>query len=269
MKVKIYGSRGSIAFSGISNTKYGGNSSCTVLDIDGHLVVLDCGTGLLQFYEENKECFKKGFAFDILLSHLHLDHIIGFSVFPPVFTQDRDIRIFTRSRNDQPLDRQVFEIFKPPYWPVDISDITGVKTIEIKDENPFKLNDRITVTPFFTERHNKTTLFRIDADKSVVYMLDYEMSENIDKYDKLIRFCENVDLVIFDASYLPDDYPPRHGWGHSTYEDGIALAKASGCKKMIFSHLSQDYTDDVLDTVNNVLDSEKFSIAYDGMVIDI
>ena len=258
-----------MAYSGKTHTQYGGNSSCTALDIDGHIVVMDCGSGLLSFYEEYKDRFLSGFKIDILLSHLHLDHIIGFSMFPPVFSPDSDIRIFTRSRNDLPLVSQIFGVFKPPYWPVDIAEITKVKISEIPDEKPFLLADNITVTPFFSELHNKTTVFRIDADKSVVYMLDYEIQENMEKHDRLVDFCKSSDLIIFDASYLAADYPKRRGWGHSTVEDGIALAEASGCKMMVFSHFSQEYPDGVLKALTDGLTDPGFQIAFDGMEMDI
>ena len=75
--------------------------------------------------------------------------------------------------------------------------------------------------------------------------------------------------MIFDASYLPEDYPAKRGWGHSTYMDGIALAEASGCKRMVFSHMSQDYTDEILNSVSERLNTQKYSIAYDGMVIEL
>ena len=269
MKIKIYGSRGSIPLSGSTHTIFGGNSSCTVLDIDGQFIVLDCGSGLIRFYEENKERFTTGLKLNILLSHLHLDHIIGFSMFPPILSPDSDINIYTRSRNEQPLKSQVFGVFKPPYWPIEIAKITKAKVTELVDEKPFLLEKDISVTPFFTELHDKSTAFRIDAGKSVVYLLDYEMQENEDKKDKLIRFCENADLIIFDASYLPEDYPKRRGWGHSTPDDGIILAEASGCKKMIFSHLSQEYTDDVLTGQREKLDAARYLIAYDGMEMEI
>jgi len=258
-----------MAFSSEKNIGFGGNTSCTVLDIDGHTIVLDCGSGLFQFYEDNKKRFEDGFTFDVLLTHLHLDHIIGFSVFPPVLSQNSDIRIFTRSRNDLPLIKQVFGVFKPPYWPVDFSEITKAKVIEVKNEEPFELKPGIKVTPFFTQLHDKTSIFRIDTNKSLVYLLDYEIKENSERYDDLVRLCAGVDLVIIDASYLPEDYPSRRGWGHSTFEDGILLAKASKCKKMVFSHLSQEYSDDVLDSVEEKLDTSVFSIAYDGMVIEL
>jgi len=265
MKVKIYGSRGSVPFFGRSNIEYGGNTVCSVLDIDGHIVVLDCGSGLMQFYYDMKDKFKDGFKFDVLLSHLLIDHIVGFSTFSPLFSPDSDIRIFTRSRNDLPLASQVFGIFQPPYWPIALADMTSANLIGIPDEKPFSLADGITVTPFFTEKHDQTTAFRIDAGKSVVYMLDYEVQDNLDKYDNLITLCKNADLIIFDAAYLPEDYPLRRGWGHSTFEDGIELAEASGCKKMVFSHISQDYSDEVLNSIRDKLDSTKFSIAFDGM----
>ena len=258
-----------MAFYDRTHTQYGGNSSCTALDIDGHIVILDCGSGLLSFFEEYKDRFVSGYKLDILLSHLHLDHIIGFSMFPPVLSPDSDIRIFTRSRNDFPLISQVFEPFKPPNWPVNIADTTKAKVIEIIDEEPFALADGITVTPFFTELHNKTSVFRIDAEKSVVYLLDYEIRENMDKHEKLIGFCRNSDLIILDTCFMQEDYPSRRGWGHSTIEDGKALAEASGCKRMVFSHISPIYTDKVLQAAQDGLDKSRFQIAFDGMEMEL
>ena len=269
MKLKIYGSRGSVAFFGRENVEYGGNTVCSVLDIDGHYIVLDCGTGLMQFYYEMKDKFASGFKFDVLLSHVHLDHIIGFSTFGPILSPDSDIRIFTKSRNELPLASQVFGIFQPPYWPVTLSEMTTAKVIEIVGDTPFSLGDGIKVTPFLSEHHNETMGYRIDADKSLVYLLDYEVSANSDKYDRLVSLCDSADAVIFDATYLPEDYPPRRGWGHSTFDEGIALAQASSCKKMILSHICQDYSDDVLNEARRRFDGSNISIAFDGMEMEL
>jgi len=269
MKLTIYGSRGTMPFSGKNTSRRGGNTSCTALDIDGHFIVFDCGSGLLQFYRENMDLFSNDYNLDIFLSHLHLDHIIGLSMFPPILSKEGNIQIFTRSRDDRPLAEQVFGIFRPPYWPVEFSKATKVKTIEITGEDTIDLSSSITVTPFFTELHNKTSVFKVNAEKTLVYLLDYEIKENYSRNDELIRFCTGADLVIIDASYLPEDYPSRRGWGHSTFEDGIHLANSCGCKKMIFSHISQEYSDDVLDSIENGLDATRFSFAYDGMVIKL
>jgi ribonuclease BN (tRNA processing enzyme) len=269
MKLKIYGSRGSVGFFSRSNVEYGGNTVCSALDIDGHIILLDCGTGLMQFYHDMKDRFKDGFKFDVLLSHLHLDHIIGFSTFGPILSPDSDIRIFTRSRGELPLVSQVFGVFQPPYWPIEIAEMTSAKVLEIAGEESFKLSDNIEVTSFWSEHHNETVGFRIDADKSLVYLLDYEINENSDKYEELIGFCKDADIAVFDSTYLPEDYPPRRGWGHSTFLDGIALAEASACKKMVFSHICQDYSDVALNAVKGKFDASKYSIAFDGMEIEI
>ena len=269
MKLKIYGSKGSVAFFCRSNLEHGGNTACAALDIDGHIVLLDCGSGIMQFYNDMKDSFKDGFKFDVLLSHLHLDHIIGFSTFGPILSPDSDIRIFTKSRNDSALLSQVFGIFKPPYWPIDIAELTFAKAVDITGMESFLLSDKIKVTPFWSEHHNETIAFRVDADKSLVYLLDYEINANSNKYDDLICLCKNADLVIMDATYLPEDYPPRRGWGHSTFEDGIALAESSGCKKMVFSHICQDYSDEVLNATGIKLDRAKYAFAFDGMELEV
>ena len=270
MKLKIYGSRGSIAFFGRENVQYGGNTVCSVLDIDGHFVVLDCGSGLMQFYYDMKDKFPSGFKFDCLLSHLHLDHIIGFSTFPPIYDPNSQIRIFTRSRGEGSLISQVFGIFRKPYWPVNIAESECAEIIEIKCEDSFMLSGVIKVTSFWSEHHNETVGFRIESGgKVMVYLLDYEIGADMDKYSKLTEFCKNADMVVFDATYLPEDYRPKKGWGHSTFEDGVKLAGAASCGKMIFSHTCQDYTDEILNAAKARFDEKRFFWAYDGMEAEI
>lgn len=278
MKLKIYGSRGSVAFFGRKNIEYGGNTVCTVIEVNGHTVVLDCGTALMQYYYDKKAEYGDSFKFDILLSHLHLDHIIGLSTFSPLMSDNSDIRIFTKSRSDLPLSEQVFGIYKPPYWPIDMAEYSKAAMVEIKEEKTFTLHDGIKVTPFWSMHHDDTVAFRIDATengseksskKSIVYLLDYEIRNASGRYDALLDFCRNADIVILDATYLPEDYPSRQGWGHSTYEHGVTLARDCQCKKMVLSHICQDYTDDVLNSVKSRLDGSRFCLAYDGLELNI
>jgi ribonuclease BN (tRNA processing enzyme) len=100
--------------------------------------------------------------------------------------------------------------------------------------------------------------------------LDYEIG-GTGNGDILINFCRNADIVILDCAYLPEDYSAKCGWGHSDYKSGIKLAEASGCKRMIFSHLSPDYTDGMIDGAANLISgvNDKYYFAYDGMAVNL
>ncbi|MCL2047657.1 MAG: MBL fold metallo-hydrolase [Defluviitaleaceae bacterium] len=259
MTITIYGSRGSIPYYHKDNIRLGMNTSCTRLDVDGRIIMLDAGTGLVGFSPPPDT------SVDILLGHLHLDHISGLSAFPELY-QPCDIRIHTKSRASTPLAEQVLGVFKPPYWPVPLSQMCKAEFMEINGE--FMIGGT-RVIPFAANHADDTTAFRLEGEKTLVYLLDYEVIENTDDFDRLVDYCRNADAVIFDAAYLPEDYLAKRGWGHSTYETGFALAERCGCKRMIFSHFDYRYTDDVYNILAKKVDNEKFLLAYDGMSVTL
>ena len=272
MKLKIYGCRGSIAFSHKTPSRYGGNTSCIRLDAGDRTVILDAGSGILQLEADLRAKhldYPKKPPIDILLSHLHMDHIIGLTTFAPIWDEDANVCIFTNSRGDQSLKSQVFGAFKPPYWPVSIEEATQADVISICDGVPFNLG-ALTVTPFYANHPDGTLSFRItDGSKTLVYMLDCEIASlSEEKYSALVEYCKHADAIIFDATYNEKDYRVKRDWGHSTPEHGVKLANDCGCKQMIFAHFSHEYSDDTLDgMLRGLNDENRFLFAYDGMEI--
>ena len=245
MKLKIYGCRGSIPFFRKGGGHFGGNTSCMRLFSGDYSILLDAGSGLANYCHDIKESREKlQVPQDILLSHLHMDHIMGLCAFGPVFDEKRGIRVFTVSRNEKNLKSQIFGAFKPPYWPLRLEDKAYAECVEIHEDNSFAAGPFI-VTPFAANHPDKTTSFHItDGEKSLVYMLDNEMQTMDDaSYKNMVKYCRQADMVVFDAAYSPDDYPRFRGWGHSTVLDGMKLRRESGCKRMLFTHFAQKYED--------------------------
>ncbi|MCL2854426.1 MAG: MBL fold metallo-hydrolase [Defluviitaleaceae bacterium] len=219
----------------------------------GKTLIIDAGSGLVIWEQEMKKCFPN-YPKDlpnppkILLSHLHLDHIVGLGIFAPSWEKGLGMTIYTNSRDDRPLVEQVFGVFKPPYWPRDLAKLTGASCVELKCGKPIQI-DHFTVTPFIANHPDKTMSFHItDGEKTVVHLLDSETEGLCEKmYDNLIKYCMNADLIVFDAAYSGEDYPKHVGWGHSTVEHGVDLAIKTNPRAMVFAHLSQTYTDDQLD----------------------
>lgn len=270
MKLKIYGSRGTIPYFHRGNTTYGGNTMCVSLEIGEHTVLLDAGSGLLTWAEEQKDSGRtSGIQADILISHLHLDHIAGLPVCSPLWNEGNRIRVFTQSRDARPLREQIFGPFRPPYWPVSIQDLCRAEIMEITDD-AFCISKDIRVTTMPLPHSDKTIAFRVEAEsKTVVYLLDCEIPPDAEMDESLVRFCRDADLVLFDAGYLPADYPAKRGWGHSTFEAGLHLKDASKCRKMIFAHAAQKYSDTTLDTLARALPDPDCVLAYDGMELEI
>lgn len=249
--------------------QFGGNTSCTRVDHQGCTLLIDGGTGLMQYLEEIAPLLhsQQPLEIDIIISHLHLDHIIGLATFTPLWQAHHDICIYTRNRGEAPLARQIFGVFAPPYWPVNLEQMLCAQVIAITDQ-PFTTRGGITVQPFPSLHQDGTTGFHMSCDgQSLVYMLDCEINTQWSKYPALLDFCQGADAIIFDSSFLPEDYAGKEGWGHSTYEHGLALAQQSHCKRMIFSHFYPSYSDADLARAEDILQKagDQYRIAYDGM----
>jgi len=274
VKIKVYGCRGSLPSTRETSSKYGSNTSCMTIEASGQTIILDAGSGLAQMDRLIKLFAHENHPFDIFLSHLHFDHIIGLTVFSKVWTNSPDdlIRIYTINRDERPLKEQIFGSFVPPYWPVSMPQFANAQCIEVEKDAAFPL-DVFTVTPFGAAHPDKTVSFHItDGNNTVVYLLDSEtpaLSEC--DWDALVNYCKDADLVIFDSAYSAIDYPDKKGWGHSTIEDGFKLASECGCKNMMFSHFGFEYSDQELEIFESraKAQGDEFFFARDGMEVTI
>lgn len=268
MDVTIYGSKGSVPFFSRQSIHYGGNTTCVRIDYGNETLLLDGGSGILQYLEDKKEEIARGVSvrLEIVIGHLHMDHIIGLSSFFPLWNPNNDIRIYTKSRNSQPLAEQLLGLFSPPYWPVNLSEALCASIIEI-DEREFCTRGGLRIQPFAAPHRDDTMAFRVTGDKTLVYLMDCEVDDKWLENKEFIGHCMNADMILFDNSYLPEDYRNKVGWGHSTYEHGLKLAAITHCENMIFSHNSQVYSDEMLHSVEEILaqHGSGYHLAYDGM----
>jgi ribonuclease BN (tRNA processing enzyme) len=233
----------------------------------GFCLVIDAGTGLAVLERE----YPKDFTYNLLLSHLHYDHIVGLSTFAPVWKKDSDMKIFTCSRDERPLKEQVLGMFKPPYWPADLAKVSGAACLPIESNVPFGIGP-FTITPFAACHPNKTLSFHVtDGKKTVVHLLDSDVNDMDAALRKeLVMFCTGADLVVFDAAFSAEDYPSFVGWGHSTAQQGVRLAGECKPKRMMFAHYGQRYNDAELDSwISHFEGDTEFIMARDGMELSI
>ena len=253
---------------------FGGNTTCLTLESEGEVLILDAGTGILSLEKELKNKYPDypmGVPdLVVLLSHLHLDHIIGLSAFTPICHKEVKMSLYSFSHDDRPIKEQIFGVFRPPYWPVIIAE-ANVDCISISEGISFNIGS-LTVLPFAAAHADNTYNFYITNGKSsVVYLIDCEIAAlRPDSYQKLVGICKDADVIVFDAAYSPEDYEKRRGWGHSTYEDGVKLAFEANCKYMLFTHYSPEYESDEInrwsrDLESRYPDKETFLFAKEGM----
>src|SRR4030095_569691 len=95
MRVCFWGTRGSIATPGPGTNHFGGNTSCVELTTaSGALLIFDCGTGVARLRAKLMAEGKTGIDANILLGHMHWDHIQGFPFFSPAFVKGNSVSIY-------------------------------------------------------------------------------------------------------------------------------------------------------------------------------
>ena len=237
--VTVLGVRGSFPITGRDYLEYGGNTSCFLADLCGETVILDAGSGLTSLGTAVPLPGGRK-RVHILLSHPHIDHIMGLFSFPLLHDPGAEIVLY----GDTGLRSRLDTVLGPPYWPVGLDDFQArVQVRELEPEAQFSLGAGVAVSTLRGNHPGNSLLYRLEAGgKTLVYALDCEMSEDMSA--ALADFAQNADLLIWDASFTDEDL--IKGWGHSTWQEGLALGRQAGVKQVLMTHYSQTYTDSFL-----------------------
>ncbi|MEP7201294.1 MAG: MBL fold metallo-hydrolase [Ilumatobacteraceae bacterium] len=260
MRIRFWGTRGSIATPGPSTVRYGGNTACVELrSASGTLLVFDCGTGarlLGQALVEESRANSDPATGSILLGHTHWDHIQGLPFFEPLFGSDRWDVYGPRGLGGS-LDQTLAGQMNYQYFPVALDQLAaGVEYHELV-EGVFEIGDLVVRTQYLN--HPALTLgFRVECDGAVVcYVSDHEpfdpelgaggdvLANEGDAHH--VEFLQGADIVIHDAQYSAAEYIARVGWGHSTVEYVVDVACAAGVKQTVLYHHDPSHDDDTID----------------------
>lgn len=263
--IQIWGTRGSFPAVGADFQAYGGNTSCISVDTGDALVVLDAGSGLVSLGEALL-CQNRKRA-DILISHLHLDHIMGLFPFPPLHDRQAKLHLYGSPNTV----RELAHLVEPPLWPVGLTDCqASVQLHEVWAGRPFSLAGGaapgLTLSTMGGSHPGGCAYFRMEREgRSLVYALDCELAG--ETAPRLTEFAREADLLVWDASFVPGAQRP--GWGHSTWEEGAALGRAAGVKQVLMTHYSSGCTDGVIQKQERLaLESDRRCVfAREGMVI--
>ena len=120
MKINLWGVRGSIPCTGPETAGFGGNTSCVDVSEDGWLLVLDGGSGIHKLVLKEELAHKR---IDVLLTHLHLDHIQGLGFFQPLFDPSMEIHIWGPASSHRTLHSRLSRYLSPPLFPVLLRDL--------------------------------------------------------------------------------------------------------------------------------------------------
>lgn len=245
MKIRFWGTRGSIPTPGQRTVRYGGNTACVELrDATDHLLVLDAGTGLRELGIRLNGA--SPLTVDLLLSHLHWDHIQGIPFFRPAYDPKSTLRLYGPTQH-QPLRDLLGLGMDDPFFPVDLDGLpVQLEIHEIASGSEQRVGPyTVRATTIF---HPSPALaYRIEADgKTLVYATDTE-DPSSGKPNPVITLAANADTLIHDGQFLDADFKP--GWGHSTVAMALDVAARAHVRRLILYHHDPDRSDDALDRI--------------------
>ena len=294
MRVRFWGTRGSIAVPGPGTVGFGGNTSCVELTTSaGGCFIFDCGTGARPLGGKLVAQASKPIRATILLSHTHWDHIQGFPFFAPLFIPGSQITVCGPAESGRPLRDILAGQMDFTYFPLEIGQLPATITFRELGEGTYEMGGARIVAQYL--HHPATTLgYRIEADgAAVVYACDHEpFSETLwhdnpalPRAESIVhegdrrhaRFMADADMVIHDAQYTPEEYPSKKTWGHSTFEYAVGLAAAAGVPHLLLTHHDPAHDDAFVEKIDKrargyaeeLRSTLQVSCAYEGLELAV
>ena len=250
MRVTLWGTRGSVARAGMDTVRYGGDTSVVEVEgADGTRLILDGGSGMMRVTPGLGAYCER---IDVLLTHLHMDHIQGLGFFYPLRDPTIDTHIWGPVSTTMDLGERLGRYLSPPLFPVRLRNL---RALQLHDVGPgsFEIGP-FTVSADLICHPGPTLGYRIEENgKSLAYLPDHEPALGHRTFPNAIEWTSGfdlireVDLLIHDAQYTEEEYEGRVGWGHSTLDQAADLAAQAGVATLVTFHHDPEHSDEMLD----------------------
>lgn len=275
LKVRFWGVRGSIPTPGPATVKVGGNTACVEVRCGSDLVILDAGTGLrllgLALLQEMPV------RAHLFYSHVHWDHIQGFPFFVPAFIPGNSFKLYGMINVSGTIEETLSGQMNYPSFPVRLSEMgASIAFHDLREGERIDLPGGGVVTNARLNHPSGVLAYRIEhAGRSVVYATDTEHYAITDP--KLAKLARGTDVLIYDATYTPDEYAgksdglPKTGWGHSTNIEGARLAKELGVGRLVLFHHDPSQSDEAVEEKERAARAlfPETIAAREGLVIEL
>ena len=237
--VKILGARGSVPVSGKEFMQFGGATSSFLVNLSGTVLVVDAGSGLCKLTKDISELNR----LDLLLTHLHLDHLLGLPLCPFILQKNKNLTIHMPESWSQDAEERLMRLFSPPFWPVTLNDLPAkIKLHRIKEKDYINC---ISVETMHGIHPGGVEVYKIsNSQKSVVIATDCTLTDSF--FHDLEVFAENCDLLLIDGQYSDLEWTEKYDYGHSKWSKAALLGKISGAKQVRIIHHDPAHSDDIL-----------------------
>jgi phosphoribosyl 1,2-cyclic phosphodiesterase len=268
MKVTLWGTRGSLASPGPDTVRYGGNTSCVEVEgEDGTRLVLDAGTGIRRL---GPKVLHNHGRVDVMLTHLHMDHIQGLGFFRPLDEAGRDVHIWGPPSTTMDLRARLGRYLSPPLFPVRLKELPCTLTLHDVPLDGFEIGG-LRIQAALVCHPGPTVGYRISENgRSIAYIPDHEPAlgtRGIPKDKEWISgfdLAQDTELLIHDCQYSMTEYTGRVGWGHSAIPHALKFAARAGVRRFVTFHHDPSRDDAALD---RMIDEARLALDDESMQV--
>jgi phosphoribosyl 1,2-cyclic phosphodiesterase len=254
MRVKLWGTRGSVPSPGPETIRYGGNTSCVQVTLeDGTMIALDAGTGIRSLgLALNAEPTR----LHILLTHLHLDHIQGLVFFAPAFQPQTEIVIWGPASPEASLRDRIARYISAPLSPVEVRELPCDVSFRHCPESEWEIGPARIRAASVTHRGPTLGYTISEGESSLTYIPDHEpaLGAELDELDEDwisgFELARDASLLIHDGQYADREYPDHIGWGHSAVGHALSFARRVGAERTLLFHHDPLHSDEFLDDLH-------------------
>ena len=267
VRIKFWGTRGSIAVPGDATLRYGGNTTCVTVRANDEIIVLDAGSGIRPLgIDLEKEFGTQPIKLSLLVTHAHWDHIQGLPFFKPAYDSKNEISIFGFDETGATFRQILAEPMKSPFFPIAMRELSGKIAIKKLNEMRFSLGT-VQVCAAFVNHPGGCAGYRLNTSAgSVAFLPDHEpyefflhsprannmspeQAKKTAANDRagLVQFLHGSDILILDAQYTDEEYEKYIGWGHGSVSSAVSLALDAEVHRLVLFHHDPNHDDQMVD----------------------
>jgi phosphoribosyl 1,2-cyclic phosphodiesterase len=282
MRVRFWGVRGSVPVPNRKMLGYGGNTSCVEITLeDGTEIILDAGSGIRELGADRSS---KAHTIQLLLTHLHVDHIQGLLFFTPLFDPNNEVTVYGPPAPGPDLDQRLARYLSAPLSPVDLRELPARVEFAACPYQEWEVGSARIKAAIVAHR-GVTLGYRItEGERSLCYLPDHEPALGSSLEDAPAGWISGMALahgatvLIHDCQYGDEEYSGHVGWGHSSVSDAITFAERADVERLVLFHHDPAHDDATLDDLGKQAgelwaddgrDREAVSLAAEGGTLSI